>query len=107
MFPRPAEDPYADVLGICAAILAPTLAYRIGVDQGVFFYMGDVLLKGGWPYVATWENDYPGLIFIQALQMLVMGKSVAAFRLFDVSYSCAVPTASLSRPVAPPAPWRP
>jgi hypothetical protein len=72
------------VLSICLAILAPTMAYRVGVDQGVFFYMADVLLKGGWPYVATWENDYPGLIFIQAVQMLVMGKSIAAFRLFDI-----------------------
>lgn len=76
----------AVVLVVCALILAPTLAYRIGVDQGVFAYMGSALLQGAWPYVHTWESDFPGLIFLQAAEILVLGKSVAMFRLFDLMF---------------------
>ena len=75
----------AVVLAVCAAVLAPTVAYRLGVDQGVFAYMGAALLEGRWPYVHTWESDYPGLVFIQAAEIALLGKSVAAFRIFDVA----------------------
>ena len=74
------------ILGVCALILAPTLAYRVGVDQGVFAYMGSALLRGDWPYIATWEADYPGLMFLQAAEIFVFGKSIAMFRLFDILF---------------------
>jgi hypothetical protein len=74
------------VLGACALVLAPTLAYRVGVDQGVFAYMGDALLQGKWPYIATWEADYPGLVFLQALEIFLFGKSIVMFRLFDLLF---------------------
>ena len=76
----------AVVLGICALVLAPTLAYRVGVDQGVFAYMGSALLRGDWPYIGSWESDFPGLMFLQALEILAFGKSIAMFRLFDVLF---------------------
>ncbi len=72
------------VLGACVLVLLPTLTYRMGVDQGVFAYMSAALLEGKWPYVGTWESDFPGLIFLQALQMFVLGKSIVAFRAFDL-----------------------
>jgi len=75
---------------VCAIVLAPMLTYRMGVDQGVFAYMGAELLKGHWPYIATWESDFPGLIFIQAAEMAVLGRSIVMFRLFD----CAVQLAN-------------
>lgn len=74
----------AVVLLLSAAALLPTLAYRMGVDQGVFAYMGAELLRGRWPYVHTWESDYPGLVFLQAVEILALGKSVVAFRVFDL-----------------------
>jgi hypothetical protein len=73
-------------MGVCALILAPTLAYRVGVDQGVFAYMGSALLRGDWPYISTWEADYPGLMFLQAAEIFVFGKSIAMFRLFDLLF---------------------
>ena len=72
------------ILGACVLVLAPTLAFRMGVDQGVFAYMGAALLEGKWPYLQTWESDFPGLVFLQAGQILAMGRSGAAFRLFDL-----------------------
>lgn len=70
-------------LGLCALILVPTLAYRMTVDQGIFAYMGSQLLEGRWPYLSTWESDYPGLMFLQAIEILLFGKSIVMFRLFD------------------------
>lgn len=81
--PRPAT---ALVLATCAVALAPTLAYRVGVDQGVFAYMGDALLHGKWPYIATWEADYPGLVFLQAFEIFLFGKSIVMFRAFDLLF---------------------
>ena len=70
-------------LGLCALILVPTLAYRMTVDQGIFAYMGSQVLEGRWPYLSTWESDYPGLMFLQAIEILLFGKSIVMFRLFD------------------------
>ena len=67
----------------CALILAPTLAYPMTADQGIFAYIGAQILKGHWPYVQTWESDFPGLMFLQAAEILVFGKSLVMFRLFD------------------------
>jgi hypothetical protein len=58
----------------------------MAVDHGVFAYMGDALLRGHWPYIATWEADYPGLVFLQAAEILVFGKSIVMFRLFDLLF---------------------
>lgn len=76
----------AVVLGVCALVLAPTLAYRVGVDQGVFAYMGAALLRGDWPYMHTWEADFPGLMFLQAAEIALFGKSIVMFRLFDILF---------------------
>ena len=70
-------------VALAAILLSPTLAYRATTDQGVFLYMGSQLLHGGWPYLATWEADYPGMVFLQALELLLLGKSIVCFRLFD------------------------
>lgn len=70
-------------LAVCSLILAPTLAYRMAVDHGVFAYIGAQILKGRLPYIHTWESDYPGLMFMQAAEIFFFGKSIYMFRLFD------------------------
>jgi hypothetical protein len=75
------------VLIACALVLAPTLAFRMGVDQGVFAYMGGALLEGKWPYLQTWESDFPGLVFLQAGEILAFGRSGVAFRIFVSSWA--------------------
>ena len=85
-----AERPHAAwVIAACAAVLAPTLTYRMGVDQGVFAYMGAALLEGRWPYLQTWESDFPGMMFLQAGEILAFGKSGVAFRAFDLIFQLA------------------
>ena len=85
-----AERPHAAwVIAACAAVLAPTLTYRMGVDQGVFAYMGAALLEGRWPYLQTWESDFPGMMFLHAGEILAFGKSGVAFRVFDLLFQLA------------------
>jgi len=74
------------VLAVCSLLLAPILAYRMGVDQGVFAYMGAEILEGRWPYLYTWESDFPGLMFLQAGAIVLFGKSIVMFRLFDLIF---------------------
>src|SRR6185295_3906126 len=78
--------PTAMVLALCALALASTLTYRMGTDQGVFAYMGAEILDGRLPYLQTWESDFPGLMWLQALEILFLGKSIAMFRLFDLIF---------------------
>ena len=56
------------------------------MDHGVFAYIGAQILKGHLPYIHTWESDYPGLMFIQAAEIFVFGKSIYMFRLFDILF---------------------
>lgn len=79
----------ATTLVVCALLLSPVLGYRMGVDQGLYAYMGAEILEGRWPYVDTWDHNFPGAMFLQALQILVLGKSIAMFRLFDFVYQLA------------------
>jgi hypothetical protein len=58
----------------------------MGVDQGSFAYMGAEILEGRWPYLHTWEGDFPGLMFLQAVEIFLFGKSIAMFRLFDLIF---------------------
>ena len=75
----------AAVLALGLILLLPTLTYRMGVDQGVFAYLGNGILHGRWPYLDAWESDYPGMMFLQALEISVFGKSIVMFRVFDLA----------------------
>jgi hypothetical protein len=70
------------VIGL--VLLLPTLSYRMGVDQGSFAHIGSEILKGRWPYLDTWESDWPGMMFLQAGEIMVFGRSIAMFRVFDL-----------------------
>lgn len=86
--PRPLE--MLLVLVGAAILLAPTLSYRMGVDQGAFAYIGDQFLMGNWPYLGTWESDYPGMMFLHALELLMFGRSVVMFRVFDLLFQLGI-----------------
>lgn len=75
--------------GLGALLLAPTLAYRLGLDQGVFAYIGGELLDGRWPYLATWDHAWPGMMYLNALEIGLLGRSIPAFRLFDLVWQIA------------------
>ena len=90
------------VMVICAGLLLPILSFRMGLDQGVFAYMGAEILDGRWPYVDTWDHAFPGLMFLNAGEILLFGKSGAMFRLFDWLYQlgCVYFVYSITRRVS-------
>ena len=79
----PGRGTFVLVLALAALLLAPTLGYRMGLDQGVFAYIGAELLEGNWPYLDTWDHAFPGLMYLNALEIAVFGRSIPAFRFAD------------------------
>jgi hypothetical protein len=73
-------------LVICALILAPTLAYPFGLDQGTFAYMAAGLLEGRLPYIGTWDHQMPGGVVLHAIEIALLGKSIVMFRAADLVY---------------------
>lgn len=78
------------LLALCAILLSPTLSFRLGTDQGSYAYMAAELLNGHWPYIDTWDHQFPGGWILHALEIFVFGKSVWMFRVFDLIYQLTV-----------------
>jgi uncharacterized membrane protein len=71
-------------ISLCTLILLPTLTYPLNNDQALYGYMGERLLHGGLPYVASWDQNLPLIVFIHAFETLVFGHSDLGFRVFDL-----------------------
>jgi hypothetical protein len=77
------------LLVTCAVLLAPVLSFRMGMDQANYAYMAWMWLEGYWPYVGTWDLQFPGGWVLHALEIAVLGKSVWLFRGFDLLFQLA------------------
>jgi hypothetical protein len=73
----------------CSVLLAPVLSFRMGMDQANYAYMAWMWLEGHWPYVGTWDLQFPGGWVLHALEIAVFGKSVWLFRVFDLLFQLA------------------
>lgn len=71
-------------IAFCTLVLLPTLTYPLNNDQALYGYMGERLLHGGLPYVASWDQNLPLIVFIHAFETLIFGHSDLGFRLFDL-----------------------
>ncbi|HZK75969.1 MAG TPA: hypothetical protein VFD13_03590 [Candidatus Kapabacteria bacterium] len=71
-------------LGICAIVFSCTLTYPFNNDNALYAYMADLALKGHLPYLGSWDQNFPGIILIHAMQILVSGRSQLAFHIFDI-----------------------
>jgi hypothetical protein len=68
----------------CAGILACTLTYPLNNDNALYAYMGDLLLKGRLPYIGSWDQNFPAIVGVHAVQILIIGHSQLAFHIFDI-----------------------
>jgi hypothetical protein len=71
-------------LFICAAIFSCTLTYPFNNDNALYAYMADLALKGHLPYIGSWDQNFPGIVLVHAVQILVSGHSQLAFHIFDI-----------------------
>jgi len=69
---------------LCAILFACTLTYPFNNDNALYAYMADLLLKGRLPYIGSWDQNFPGIIAVHALQILIGGHSQLAFHIFDI-----------------------
>jgi 4-amino-4-deoxy-L-arabinose transferase-like glycosyltransferase len=96
--PAPSERPRrATLLLVLLAVvlLFPSLFYPFARDQGVFAYVGSILLKGGWPYRDVWDLKPPGVYYTYAAMLALTGSHMAGVRACDLI--AAVLTALLLR----------
>jgi len=71
-------------LVVCAVVFSCTLTYPFNNDNALYAYMADLALKGHLPYLGSWDQNFPGIILIHALQIVVSGHSQLAFHIFDI-----------------------
>jgi hypothetical protein len=72
------------VLCAAAVILSCTLTYPFNNDNTLYAYMAQLLLKGHLPYIGSWDQNFPGIVGIQAVGQLVFGESQLAFHIYDI-----------------------
>jgi hypothetical protein len=67
-----------------AIILLVTLLLPLGFDNDVYQSMGYVLWTyHGLPYLASWDMNFPGIVFVHAASIALLGNSDFGFRMFD------------------------
>jgi hypothetical protein len=93
---------------LASVLLFPSLFYPLARDQGVFAYVGSLILKGAWPYRDVWELKPPGIYYTYAAILGCGGHSIFAVRAFDLLAAAATVLllrASLDRFVSREAAW--
>lgn len=68
---------------------ATSLLYPSGIDQGIFSWIGDVILSGGMPYRDAWDLKGPAVYYLFALGRLVSGHAEWGYRLVDLGFTLA------------------
>lgn len=61
-----------------------SLHYPLGRDQGVFSWVGDVIVRGGVPYRDAWEVKGPLLYYLFGLLRFLTGPGIVGIRAFDL-----------------------
>ncbi len=75
-----------DVAGLALAFVhgLPSLAYRLGHDQAMFFYIGREWLHGRIPYRDAFDVKPPGIYAVYALSIALFGERLWAPRLLEL-----------------------
>ncbi|MEI8233736.1 MAG: glycosyltransferase family 39 protein [Verrucomicrobiota bacterium] len=63
--------------------LGTSLLWPMGRDQGVFAWVGDVITKGGAPYVNAWEQKGPATQYTYAATQCLFGRTLWGIRALD------------------------
>jgi 4-amino-4-deoxy-L-arabinose transferase-like glycosyltransferase len=74
---------------VSALILAPTIIYPYGRDQGIFGYAGHSILRGGVPFRDFWDPKPPALYYVYALAEALFGYSMSSVRVLDLVMQAA------------------
>lgn len=71
------------VIALCAPAY---LTWPFGWDQGIFAWVGDVVVRGGMPYRDAWDIKGPTTHTVFALAQSIFGRHTAAVRAVDLLF---------------------
>ncbi|HEY3874128.1 MAG TPA: glycosyltransferase family 39 protein [Candidatus Kapabacteria bacterium] len=71
------------MLALNAAILAVVFLIPFNSDLDLYHSMGLELSRGRLPYIGSWDNNFPGIVYFHSLSILIFGKGYLGFRLID------------------------
>ncbi len=73
------------VLAISAVMLALVLVEPFGADNAVLHSMAlDWVKQGKIPYIGSWDNNFPGIVYVHSLSIILFGPTDFGYRLFDL-----------------------
>jgi hypothetical protein len=82
------RDPDLWLVVLCWATVAfaaaQILLFSFGRDQAIYATVADGMLRGQMPYRDVWDFKPPGIFFVYAASLGLLGKSMMAPRLFEV-----------------------
>jgi hypothetical protein len=80
------------VLGVSAAILlSPLLLLPLNPDNDTYQSMAFAMAEGkGLPYLGSWDQNFPGIVFYHWLSQALFGLSEIGFRLIDILNRIAI-----------------
>jgi 4-amino-4-deoxy-L-arabinose transferase-like glycosyltransferase len=68
-----------------AAILWLPMSFPIPGDQGLFSWAGDVIVRGGMPYVDAWDMKGPVVYYVYAAAQKAFGVHLWTIRIVDAA----------------------
>ncbi|MFI5200841.1 MAG: ArnT family glycosyltransferase [Candidatus Kapaibacterium sp.] len=73
------------VLAISLAFFLLVLIEPLGSSNAVLHSMAlDLVRYGRFPYIGSWDNNFPGIAFLHAIGIVLFGESKVTFRIFDI-----------------------
>jgi hypothetical protein len=78
--------------GLAAVLLRglPDLRYPMGVDQAIYAMVGQGLLHGQFPYRDLWDIKPPGIYYIYALVVRIIGPVMWSVGVVDLAWLLAI-----------------
>jgi hypothetical protein len=72
-------------LAISLVLFLLLLIEPLGSGNAVLHSMAlDLVRYGRLPYIGTWDNNFPGIVLLQAVGIMLLGESNVSFRIFDI-----------------------
>ena len=79
------EKPLWVALGISAVLLTIVLISPLGTDDLIYHSIAlDFYRFGKIPYLGSWDQNFPGIIFIHYISILLFGESDISIRILDI-----------------------
>jgi hypothetical protein len=75
------------LVALSIAVCVMMLWWPLGYDQGVFAFLGDVVVRGGTPYVDAFESRGPLSFYFTAAIQLLFGRNAWGVRVVDVAFA--------------------